>query len=153
MLGRMSTQWRTIHQQHLQQVKIQITHFNSGVQWAAKLILLIWKHIYKVWIARNLARHGLDAEERSIKRRNQCIEELTLYYNYKDNRLLMPQELNSSMFYDSLQEHMFKESTLHQLDTWLSTYRDIILQSKQQKTQFGVQPRSQQNTPSTYINQ
>ena len=121
MLGRISLQWRTIHLQHLQQAKIKISHFNSGIQWAANLIHLLWKHIYKVWIARNLAWHGLDAKERSIKRRNQCIEELTLYYSYKDNLLLMPKELHSPMFYNSLQEHMYKESTLHQLDTWLST--------------------------------
>ena len=40
--------------------------------------------------------------------------------------------LVSTMFYGSIHEHLHKESTLTQLDTWLCTYRTIILQSKTQ---------------------
>jgi len=36
------------------------------------------------------------------------------------------------MFYETIQKHLHKESTLTHLDTWLCTYQTIILQSKTQ---------------------
>ena len=34
------------------------------------------------------------------------------------------------IFYSSLQQHLHCESNLHQMDTWLCTYRDIIEASR-----------------------
>jgi len=52
--------------------------------------------------------------------------------HYRDEGKLLPADSDSTMFYASIQEHLHKESALTQLDTWLCTYRTIILQSKTQ---------------------
>lgn len=56
------------------------------------------------------------------------------------------------MFYSSLEErHVHKEpSFLHQLDTWLSTYREVIIQSdRNTERDFATPPRPITNTCTT----
>ena len=75
-----------------------------------------------------VARHG--KEEKRIKERLRCINEISTYYIYRDDGKLLSVDSGSAMFYETIQEHLHKESTLTQLDTWLCTYRTIVLQSK-----------------------
>ena len=91
----------------------------------------IWNNINQVWVEQNLARHGKDEEEKREKERLQCISEITVYYNYRDDGKLGQLD-TESIFYNTIQEHLHKEWILAELDTWLCTYRDIILQSKKQ---------------------
>ena len=62
----------------------------------------------------------------------RCINEISTYYIYRDDGKLLSADSGSTIFYESIQEHLHKESTITQLDTWLCTYRTIILQSKAQ---------------------
>ena len=126
MKGRISTLWITIHLQQLKRRKLTITNFNSGIGWSSHLINIIWKNIHSVWITRNLARHGKDQVEQQLKRKQQCIDEISCYYEYKSNNQLLLSPAMHSMFYTSLQHHLQSESELHQLQTWLCTYREVI---------------------------
>lgn len=132
LLGRFSKQWKTMQYQSLIERNIAPTRSNSGTGWIKQLTTVIWKHVYKVWLARNLARHGKEEEEKKEKERQQCLNEISIYYTYRDEGKLLQADTVSTMFYASIQEHLYRESTLHQLDTWLCTYRTIILQSKTQ---------------------
>ena len=78
---------------------------------------VIWKHIYQVWLERNLARHGKEEEEKREKERLQCTNEISTYYTYRDEGKLLQADSVSAMFYASIQELLRKESTLHQVDT------------------------------------
>ena len=62
-------------------------------------------------------RHGKDEEEKRDKERT------------RDDGKLGKLD-TSSIFYNTIQEHLHKEWTLAELDTWLCTYRNIIIQSK-----------------------
>ena len=68
------------------------------------------------------------------KQQQLCAAEVSLYYDYKSNGLLST-DVPAHVFYSSIQEHLHKESTLGELDTWLNTYRDIILAGKQSQQQ------------------
>ena len=130
LMGRISKRWLRIHHQQLKQRKLTITLFNSGIGWSSQLITIIWSHIHSVWIARNLARHGKDQEEQKVKRRQQCIAEIKCYYEYKSShQLLLSPDMNT-MFYPSLHHHLQSEPELHQLQTWLCTYREVIETSR-----------------------
>ena len=129
-MGRISTLWSTIHLQQLKLRKLTISNFNSGIGWTAHLIQIIWNHIHSVWISRNLARHGKDEAEQKSKRRQQCIDEISCYYEYKSNNQLLLSPDMHSMFYSSLHHHLQSESELHQLQTWLCTYREVIETSR-----------------------
>ena len=131
--GRISKQWRQLHDSSFSARSIKKTNMNSGTYWASKIINTIWGHIYKLWITRNQARHGIDAPEQKAKLRLQHLSELQMYYEYRDQALLLPSELNSYMFYPTYQEHVHHESAAHQLDTWLCTYRDILQTSHKKK--------------------
>ena len=65
-------------------------------------------------------RHGKDEEEKRDKERTQYISEITVYYNYRDDGQLGKLD-TSSIFYDTIQEHLHKEWKLVELDTWLCT--------------------------------
>ena len=97
------------------------------------LIKVIWNNINLVWIERSLVRHGKDEEEKRDKERTQCISEITVYYNYRDNGKLG--QTDATIFYNTIQEHIHKESTVAELDAWLCMYRAIIIQSKKQAAQ------------------
>ena len=129
-LGRISALWSTTHLESLNQRGKAITKYNSGVHWSASLIKIIWGHIHQVWIHRNTICHGITLAEQQEKQRQQCVSELSLYYSYYIKKLLPP-DFPSHIFYSTIQEHLHRESTLHDLDNWLSTYRDYILDSKQ----------------------
>jgi len=83
-----------------------------------------------------LSRHGKDEEEQRDKERLQCISEITEYYIYRDDGKLT--SADTTIFYDTIQEHLYKENTLAELDTWLYTYRALIIQSK---TQAAIEPK------------
>ena len=72
------------------------------------LIKIIWNDIHLVWIDRNLARHGNDEEEKREKERIQCISEITVYYNYRDDGKLGKLD-TESIFYNTIQEYLHKE--------------------------------------------
>ena len=109
--------------------KIEVTRLNSGTGWIRILTKIIWNKINQVQIDRNLARHGKDEEDQREKERLQYISEITVYYNYRDDDKLGQAD---AIFYGTIQEHLYKESTLADLDTWLCSYRGIIVQSKKQ---------------------
>ena len=100
----------------------------------AAITTVIWKHIYQVWLERNLARHGKEEEDKRIKERLRCINEISTYYIYRDDGKLLSADKDSTMFYETIQEHLTalltgllnKESTLNQFDMWLCTYRTIL---------------------------
>ena len=129
-LGRFSLYWTKLHSDHLTQRGYQHTGQNSGTQWLASLIRLLWTHIHQVWLARNLARHGSTFSEQLEKQRQACVSEISLYYDYYNHNHLSP-DFPDHIFYPTLQEHLHKESTLQELDNWLCNYRDIILAHKQ----------------------
>ena len=136
ILGRFSLKWRKCHQDDLCRRGIEPTRHNSGLQWVSALLQIIWRHFHGEWLTRNQARHGVDAAEQAIKQRQQNIAELSMYYNYRDDRQLLRSELHStSIFYSSLQEHLHRESSNSQLDTWLCSYRHILIHSHQQALQ------------------
>jgi len=138
LMGRMSKLWLQLHQHQLQQRKIQLTNFNSGLHWTSSLINIFWTQVHKVWTARNKARHGKDLAEQLQKRHKQYVDEIACYYNYKvTNQLLLSPDMED-MFYSSLQKHLHFESSLHQMETWLSTYRDIIEASRVAKNDYQV---------------
>ena len=114
----------------MKQRNIQTTLFNSGVGWSSHLISIIWSHIYSVWINRNLARHGKDQAEQKLKQQQQCIDEIACYYEYKSSNQLLLSDDMTTMFYSTLQHHLRAESELHQLQTWLCTYREVIEASR-----------------------
>ena len=132
LLGRFLKRWKSMQYQSLIERKINPTRRNSGTGWIKQLTTVIWKHIHQVWLERNLARHGKEEEDKRIKERLRCINEISTYYIYRDDGKLLSADKDSTMFYETIQEHLHKESTLTQLDTWLCTYRTIILQSKTQ---------------------
>jgi len=66
------------------------------------------------------------------KRASAMYQRISTYYIYREDGKLLSADKNSTMLYETIQEHLHKESTLTQLDTWLCTYRTIILQSKTQ---------------------
>jgi len=126
MMGRPSKLWCSIHQEQLQRRGIAHTPFNSGPGWMTQLIRVIWKHVHAVWIARNLARHGRDLADQHLKQRQKCIDEIHCYYQYRSNNQLILSPDQETMFYSSFQHHLRFESELHQLQTWLCTYREVI---------------------------
>ena len=94
------------------------------------MIKIIWTNVHNQWLLRCKDKHGKDLAEQAQKRRTLYIDELSVYYQYRDNDLLMPRETKSTMFYNTIQEHLYRESTLVQLETWLCTYRDIVEASR-----------------------
>ena len=96
------------------------------------LTKIIWHNIIQVLIERNLARHGKDEQEQREKERLQCISEITEYFTYRDEDKLLTADETTTIFYDTIQEHIHKESTLAELDTWLCTYCAVMIQSKTQ---------------------
>ena len=70
--------------------------------------------------------------EQIEKKRQLCVAEISLYYGYKQDNLLMG-DFPDHIFYSSIQEHLHCEHTFTDLDDWLTNYRTIILASKQQK--------------------
>ena len=143
-LGRFSVRWRILHEHQLQTQGFQLNRLNSGSQWISGLIKIIWHHIHLVWQLRNQIRHGKTQAEKLEKRRQLCVAELKLYYDYKSDRILS-NEVPDHIFYPSIQEHLYKESSLVELDNWLCTYRDIILQGKQTHQQPDLQPNPRQH--------
>ena len=135
----------------MKQRKLTITLFNSGIGWSSQLITIIWRHIHSVWIARNLARHGKDQGEQKVKRRQQCIDEIKCYYEYKSShQLLLSPDMNT-MFYPSLHHHLQSEPELHQLQTWLCTYHEVIETSRvdQNEASFLVRESCPNSTPTS----
>ena len=84
------------------------------------------------WHSLDTQKHCLSWEPNcsTIRKAAPCVSELSLYYSYYTKKLLPP-NFPSHIFYSTIQEHLHQESTLHDLDNWLSTYRDLILDSKQ----------------------
>ena len=115
LLGRFPKQWKSMQYQSLRERKINPTRSNSETGWTRQLTTVIWKHIYQVWLERNLARHGKEEEEKREKERLQCTNEISTYYTNRDDGKLFPADSGSAMFYGSIQEHLHKEPTLSQL--------------------------------------
>ena len=128
-LGRFSILWQSLHLDHLVRQGFQVTKQNSGTHWTATLTHIIWKHVHNVWTHRNQIRHGLSIHEQLEKRRQLCVAEVTLYYSYKSSGALSA-DVPSHIFYPTIQEHLHKESSLSDLDNWLSNNRAIIISHK-----------------------
>ena len=119
---------------HLHQRGIELTRKNSGISWTAKFIKIIWHHIHKEWLLRNSVRHGKDELEQAQKRRTLCMAEIKVYYEYRqDNSFTTPNLL--TMFHPTFDVHITTDSTLQQLEIWLSNYRDILDNNLLQQTQ------------------
>ena len=150
--GRFSAQWIPTHRRHLQNNGYTQTHKNSGIQWLAKLIQIIWTYSHKMWTARNKKKHGQTLAEQLETQRQLCVAEVTLYYQYHTDGLLH-NSIPEDIFYRSLSEHLRKEASLTELDTWLVNYRQIILDSKARREATGTalfasnNSLSENNTP------
>ena len=68
--------------------------------------------------------------KRQLKQQQQCIDEIACYYEYKSSNQLLLSDDMQTMFYPTLQQHLRAESELHQLQTWLCTYREVIESSR-----------------------
>jgi len=141
-LGRLSNLWQKIHLEQLVHHGYQVTKRNSGTQWTSTLIRIIWKHVHKVWMHRNQVRHGSTFSDQLEKQRQLCVAEVSLYYTYRSNGALSD-DVPEHIFYPSLQEHLHKESSLNELDSWLSNNRAIILSHKQQTPESITTPNGQ----------
>jgi len=131
--GRLSSLWRKTHLQHLKDKCCPITSYNSGVGWTSNLIRIIFKHVHGVWKQRNVDKHGETLAEQIEKKRLLCASEIATCCDSRDNDELAD-DFPCNAFYLSFQEHMHKEPTYQDLDNWLGTCKQLILQSKATKT-------------------
>ena len=132
-LGRLSSLWSSTHLSSLNQRNLMVTKFNSGIHWSSSLIRTVWSHVHQLWLTRNGVRHGKTFSEQLEKQRQHCISELSVYCEYHSKGLLT-HNFPQHVFYSNIQEHLHHESTLSDLDNWLSTHRDLILDNKQRQS-------------------
>ena len=150
--GRLSTKWMPTHRHHFQNNGCTQTRQNSGIQWLTKIMKITWTHSHKMWTARNKKKHGQTLAEQLETQRQLCVAEVTLYYQYHTDGLLH-NSIPEDIFYRSLSEHLRKEASLTELDTWLVDHRQIILDSKARQEATGTalfasnNSLSENNTP------
>ena len=79
MKGRISNEWITKQQQHLQSKEL-ITTRNNGTTWATTIISTIWTDWIKLWEMRNEDRHGKDKTAQAKAERETIIRQVLALY-------------------------------------------------------------------------
>ena len=89
---------------------------------------------WKVWNERNEDRHGRDAADKAKHRLDKAIRSTTSLYRFKPD--VLPS--HSHIFYNTLEEHLEKETKSYQLENWINTWRSVITRSVQKAKEFGI---------------
>ena len=104
---------------------------NSGTTLTRRLILKIWTLVHGVWKERNLARHGETEQEQREKKREQCLAELKMWYELRDQgKLSLAKTGEVEIFCATVEEHHNKEGSLARVQRWLCTFGSALLQSE-----------------------
>ena len=94
----MSIEWGNLVHQHITQNNLKgITQ----EQWGSQLLEINWKHVLKIWTARNGVEHGTNHQEQEGITKRKLIEEIEYIYNRNEEILIQSiasfdlEELNS----------------------------------------------------------
>jgi len=126
LYGRLSTQWAGAQSISLDRRGIDANQKNSGSVWVSSLIRVIWKQCHAVWIERNEAKHGCDAETSRVAKLAALQIRLKSLYRLKAD--VLPSDRNK-FFYNSVEEHIEREPTVKAQTDWVTVYEPMILRS------------------------
>jgi hypothetical protein len=124
LFGRFSCQWRTMQDEHLTTI-YQKPAALTGSAWILAITTVTWEHTAQVWESRNHARHGTDATSSLAARTQQALRETSALYDRRDEIL----SKDADIFHETLALHTVVEKTTYQLQSWLNTWRPVILRS------------------------
>ena len=82
--GTFSQLWSRVHDRELASASVSKAKHNTGAAWARSVIKTIWKHVCKMWTARNKDRHGHDEAEQRELVRQRNLREISMWYDYRD---------------------------------------------------------------------
>jgi hypothetical protein len=145
--GKCSTEWDSCQLGYLQDQDTTLSN-------KSQFIRVIWNHCHATWLKRNLARHGADAEHRKEIALAQAKKKSQTLYSL---RLLCRLQCHRHWFHASPEAHFAIDPHLHQLQTWIGTYGEMITaisrwqQRMDQQGQWALQkPESAFTTSNTF---
>ena len=133
--GRWSKEWGRLQAQYTHRNALADTR--RGHPWALTLGRLMIDQWLEVWSIRNNERHGKDKEQYNQVRLQAAHAELTALYRYKDQ--VCPSD--RSLFYESVEEHLFHQSSIEQIEEYIKINRAAIKASVNQANSLRI-PRN-----------
>ena len=119
--GRMTTQWASAQQDHLQGLPPIKGH--DGHHWTRTIIGEIFLHWNLLWDSRNGDRHGKDTGTKAIALKNQAHVELDAAYLLREKVLHRDRHL----FHDDITTHRALPTRV--IRQWLNTFLPVLLKS------------------------
>ena len=130
--ARFVQEWSTLQSEFLSGLKKRSPR-HTGDAWVTQTANIILQNVHKLWLKRNEAKHGVDAEAREIAKYDRAARETEDLYKLK----MLVQPKDRDVFYNLFEEHLEMESTSRGLQQWLATNKPVILISFQRAKQSG----------------
>ena len=127
------TEWKDLMDDHITGLSSKPRNFSREV-WVHGIIRLILMFLWKVWNNCNNDRHGRDVADKAKHRLDKAIRSTTSLYRFKPD--VLPS--HTHIFYTTIDEHLEKETTAYQLESWINTWRSLISRSVQKAKEFGL---------------
>jgi len=124
LLGRFSKLWIPTQDAYVEaREDVRPNKINHGESWLRGIVKVIFKQMHVLWLLRNSARHGRDAEEQSLRRLDYL--RARTEYLYSRRHLCRPCDAEAA-FYPSLVEHFHRTNTVQGMENWISMYEGLV---------------------------
>jgi hypothetical protein len=128
MKGRMATAWRQAQHEAMQGKE---TKYRNAHTWSTTIIHIILDKWLELWTIRNKARFGRDWQAQQTAAKDQAVREIEHLYAYKGK--IMPHQ--EWIFSTTLDQQ--KQKSTYILRAFISTYKQMILDSYQTRLETG----------------
>ena len=132
--GRFALKWSELIDDHISGLPIKPPKSFSGESWTIGISQLIFNYAWNVWTDRNEDRHGRDATEKANRRLEKAIRCTSSLYRFQSEVL----PVHRKIFYSSVEDHLNKETTTTQLESWITTWSSVIFRSVQRAKELGI---------------